>query len=127
MFVYTLSQVVRQEEKLLITAVNELAYGKPSAEIIAFINSLSGNLDIPPTDKRVLYSRNDYVTIHNKQELQRLPGESVTFNSDDTGPASQLAKMIVEKVSSLVHYNFLRYHQEVMSCFPVLRNVCFIT
>jgi len=85
----------------LITAVNELAWGRASTATIAFLRSLQGSLDVPATEKRVLFALNVYISIYNKQQLALIPGTSVKFTSTDKGPKEELDRMIVERVCLL--------------------------
>ena len=88
----------RQDEPLLITAINELARGKVSIDSIAFLKSLEGTLQIPSTEKRVLFALNAYVAIYNKQQLALMPGASTKYMSIDNGAKVDLDMIIVEKV-----------------------------
>jgi len=100
-----LSKVVRQDEPLLICAINELARGIVSENTIGFLQSLNGHLPDNPSKKRVLFSTNDAVDIHNSRQLHSLPGKLYSFLSKDEGLKVDLGKLQVPKVYiQTLHY-----------------------
>lgn len=90
--------VVRQDEPLLIQAINELSYGTPTPTTIAFLKSLEGRINVPAKDKRVLFSMNDYARLYNREEVMQLNGREYIYKSDDEGSSEHLRKMQVEGV-----------------------------
>ena len=94
-------QVVRQDEPMLITAINELARGFMSSTSEAFIRSLSGELAVPPKDKRVLFATNDSVDIYNMEKVSEMDGRLYTYTSKDAGLKSDLSRLHVPKVTRI--------------------------
>jgi hypothetical protein len=91
-------QVIRQDEALLITAVNELAVGKLSTQSTAFLQSLSRPLHAPPAKKHVLFADNAQSDDYNHIQLNLMEGEATTFLATDEGTEEDLAKVPVKKV-----------------------------
>ena len=94
-----LLEVMRQDEQLLVNAINELAHGTPTATTITFVRSLNTPLNVPPRDKKVLVSLNVIADIENAVELEKVNKPSVKFISTDSGNAVYLTKFKVQKVS----------------------------
>ena len=95
-----LSEVLRQNDKTLTTAINELEQGYPSTRTNELMHSLSRPLSssLKPI---VLYANNIDVDWHNTSSLSKLPGPVSTYISNDQGDINQLNKMTVQKTLSL--------------------------
>ena len=99
---FLLVQVKRQDERELITAVNELSTGAVSPLTVAFLKSLDRPLHVPRSQVLHLASLNDEVSIYNNEMLNQAPGKKVTFVADDTGKTHLLKKLQAPKVSSII-------------------------
>lgn len=93
-------QVVRQDEPLLITTINQLSRGFLSNTSLTFIRSLDGYLSVPAKEKRVLFSTNDAVDIHNTLSLQNSQGRRYVYESKDDGSKALLKKMAAKEVAN---------------------------
>lgn len=100
---------MRQDEHLLIKAVNELALGCPSAESIAFIKSLDRPLNVSSDKKKVLVSQNILADINNSIELEKIDKPSMRYRAIDSGKKCLLTKLPVQKVTRNVSVSFLPY------------------
>lgn len=89
---------MRQDERLLVTAVNELADGTVSQESTAFLLSLNRPLQVPPNKKKVLFPHNKTAAIYNLQQLALWEGEEQVFLSSDKGDSIGLERIKVAKV-----------------------------
>ena len=85
-------QVKRQDERMLVTAVDELAYGKLSQETVSFLQSLDRPLKVSPSTKKVLFNKNTDVDTYNKQQLALLDSPSKTYLAVDYGDSAKVAK-----------------------------------
>ena len=85
-------QVKRQDERMLVTAVNELAYGKLSQETVSFLQSLDRPLNVSPSTKKVLFNKNTDIDTYNKQQLALLDSPSKTYLAVDKGDRVKVAK-----------------------------------
>ncbi|XP_062614065.1 uncharacterized protein LOC134275790 [Saccostrea cucullata] len=94
-----LHTVYRQTEQDLISAVNELAQGSVSDATKAIILSLNRPLpaQIDVQDIVYLFCRNVDADIHNYKVITDIPGDLVTFTSEDTGDNHYLSKMLASK------------------------------
>lgn len=87
-----LTRVMRQssstpEDMAFLRSLEEMRAGMLSSESLTFLNSLrrpvSGGDGIVPT---TLYSTNHEVDADNQRELEKLPGQAITFVATETGP-----------------------------------------
>ena len=84
-----LSQVHRQREKQLITAINELCEGYPSPHTERFIRSLKR--PIANQDKAVyIFGTNYEVEFYNHMKLDTLHGNPVLYSAADSGKIATL-------------------------------------
>ena len=88
----------RQDEQLLIQAINELAHGRALPDTVGFLKSLNGHLPIASSEKRVLFALNDYVTIYNKMQINEMNGKVFMYQSKDEGTKDALDGIKIEKV-----------------------------
>ena len=96
-----LFQVVRQDEPLLITAINEMSLGKPSNSTKAFLRSLERPLSCQPKDKVALFPTNYMACLYNEETLFNFPGEEHEYVAVDSGEEKYLSKLAVDKVRSV--------------------------
>lgn len=96
----TLTQVLRQGDAKLITAVDELARGVPGDETNQLMKSLARPLQ-DDRDQVVLYGTNLEVDVHNTFELRKLDAPMTVFRSEDSGDVSLLSRVLAKKVLTL--------------------------
>jgi len=77
-------QVVRQNEQVLINAVNKLCDGRPSSTTETFLRSLSRPLQYNHGLTR-LYGTNFDVEYVNQDNLEQMPGELFLLKAKDEG------------------------------------------
>lgn len=84
---YELTRVFRQAEKPLVALLNDVRYGRASAESIALLQELSRDLKPPPgIEPTLLFATNNRVDEMNQQKLGLLAGaEDHVFQATDSG------------------------------------------
>ncbi|TFJ84312.1 hypothetical protein NSK_004303 [Nannochloropsis salina CCMP1776] len=84
---YELTRVFRQAEKPLVALLNDVRYGRASAESIALLQELSRDLKPPPgIEPTLLFATNNRVDEMNQQKLGLLAGaEEHVFQATDSG------------------------------------------
>ena len=100
----------RQDDPLLITAVNEVSRGERGPETLAFIKSLDGYLDIPPHLKRVLFSTNLRSDVYNIQQLVPSKGKIVSYKGKDKGNTRHIKAPKVWDIKSTLVNNIIFLH-----------------
>ena len=91
-----LTEVVRQSESKLITAIREVAVGNISPETETFLNSLSRPLSTDDETVK-LFSRNEQVDEFNRRKVIEFPGQLYEFQCADEGDQKYLNKMLAPK------------------------------
>ena len=91
---------MRQDERLLIEAVNDLANGAvaPDSTSAAFLVSLNKPLNVPANEKKVLFPHNKTAATYNLQQMTLWPGEKKVYRSVDKGLGNGLARINVAQV-----------------------------
>ncbi|KAK3100053.1 hypothetical protein FSP39_013962 [Pinctada imbricata] len=93
-----LGKIYRQDDPLLVKAVNELEQGTPSTETIAMMQSLARPLADEQREKAIhLFARNDDVLLYNYKKIQSEPGQLFVFKSSDDGDRHYLDKIPAPK------------------------------
>ena len=98
-----LNEVIRQREKNLIQAVNELCEGKPSAETLKLITSLSRPLT-SYEDTVFIFGTNFDVNFYNHVKVDELHGFQFIFQSEDKGEHLLLRRTSAPKYLCLKPY-----------------------
>ena len=94
----TLNIIHRQEDRTLISTVNDLEKGTLTDESVVFLNSLSRPLS-PEKNSSDIHLFAGYLDsdMHNFEKLQSLPGDMVCFPSEDADSSHYLNKMLAPK------------------------------
>ena len=98
-----LNDVMRQREKNLIQAVNELCEGKPSSETLKLISSLSRPLS-SYEDAVFIFGTNFDVNFYNHVKVDELHGFQFIFESQDKGEHMLLRRLAAPKYLCLKPY-----------------------
>lgn len=90
---------MRQDEPLLIRAVNELETGHVTPEIVQFLKELERPLSVDDSrDTVYLYGTNFEVDWHNSTQMQKLEGDQIIYRAVDSGTPGQLRRILAPKV-----------------------------
>jgi ATP-dependent DNA helicase PIF1 len=93
-----LNIIHRQNDPVLITAVNELERGVLSADTIGFVDSLSRELPPDAVENAVhLFARNIDADVFNYNKIQNCPGQLHVFPSVDEGDTHYLHQFLAPK------------------------------
>jgi ATP-dependent DNA helicase PIF1 len=91
-----LTEVIRQTEKELIKAIQEIANGIVSIETEVFMKGLTRPLPCD-TDSIKLFARNEQVDVYNRNRIIDFPGQLYEFRSADEGHQKHLNKILAPK------------------------------
>ena len=89
---------MRQDERPLITAIQEVALGKVSDASKDFIKTLARTTNFPEEEKLALYGDNPKANVHNQKMLTTLRGDEWQYEAKDVGHINQFRKIPVPKV-----------------------------
>ena len=98
-----LTDVIRQREKKLIDAVNELCEGKPSLQTLRLVTSLSRPLE-SYMNAVFIFGTNFDVNFYNHVKVDELPGFQFIFDSEDSGEHMLLRRIAAPKYLCLKPY-----------------------
>ena len=89
---------MRTSDSELVAPIKEVSVGEASTTTMHFLESHRRPLDVPDSNKLLLFGLRMNAELHNLDCLQSVPGQSTTYKAVDHGSQSQLRHVIAPKV-----------------------------